>query len=113
MIKALLQHIQLLLLLKHDGQGLQTGKSFTFILLLVCLAVSLVSEELTTVTIVSHIFLLICLYILTKKEVVNGVLLCMLVFLIVNVLLPPLGIFALLWVFLAMTKMQNNYRNKN
>ena len=114
MLNAIYKHLFLLLTLKHNGEGLKTEKSFTFILLAVLLSFFLLSYETVTFGVVLiNIGSLLFLYMMTNKNVINGVLLCMLLLIPFNIILPSLSIFFFVWILICNVKMQKNYREKN
>lgn len=112
MLNAIYQHLNFLLTFKHDGKGLKTPKSFTFVLIAICFLISLISYETLDIGIVIvNIGALLFLYMITNKDLVNGVLLGMLVFLLFNIFVPKLSFLLLFWILFATTKMQRNYTN--
>lgn len=110
MFNALCQHLFYLLTFRHNGKGLKTDKIFTFVLLFICLFMSMPSyEQFTIAAVVTNFLALLFLYAITNKDVVNGMLLGMFFFLLMTYFLPAISLLVLLWVLLAITKMQKNY----
>ena len=116
MLSAIFQHIYRIFSFSHNGQGLQTSKYFTFILMFVCLVFACLgesSENLTVGFIVFEALLLGLIYVLNinKKETINAVFMIVGVFLAVSIFSSLLSYVVLVWGFIALNVMNSKRLN--
>lgn len=117
MLSAIFKHVYLILTLQHTGDGLKTGKSFTFFLIFLIIALSIVGElekKFSTILLesIGMFVILLMLYFTSKKEIVNGLFLAFLLFFCLTGFFPSLIWPLVFWIIVANASLQIRHNRK-
>ena len=112
MISALIKHLYLIFSFNHNGQGLKTGKSFSFCLMFICYILLLLGDnsEINMKTMIIDIVILVWIYLITNKNTVNATLLINCLFAFVYLFNPIIAFMTLIWGIVGIIKMQTKMR---